>query len=80
MSKKIERVVYRSLRKAGFRREQIHLQSKFNDDLDFEGNDWLCFTFFLENQINKDLNDIEIRKMINVKQLITHLNSTFSLS
>lgn len=62
-NKKLQRNLYRVLRKTGVRKEDISLEASFRDDLHFDSTDWTIFTFYLESIFKVNLEDDRIKNL-----------------
>jgi acyl carrier protein len=71
--KKIRRNLYRVLRKTGVQKQNIKLNSSFNDDLQFDPIDWSIFAYYLEGVFDISINDEELVKLENVTKTIQFL-------
>ena len=74
--KKIRRNLYRVLRKTGVKKQNIKLNSSFNEDLRFDPVDWSIFAFYLEGVFNISIADEELNKLQNVKNTIQFLGKS----
>jgi acyl carrier protein len=74
--KKIRRNLYRALRKTGVQKQDINLNSSFNNDLRFDPLDWSIFAFYLEGIFNISIDDDDLVKLENVRSTIQYLGQS----
>jgi acyl carrier protein len=74
--KKIRRNLYRVLRKTGVQKNNIKLNSSFNDDLRFDPVDWSIFTYYLEGVFKISIDDDDLGKLKTVKNTIQYLGKS----
>ncbi len=74
--KKIRRNLYRVLRKTGVQKNNIKLNSSFNDDLQFDPVDWSIFAFYLEGVFKISIDDDDLGKLETVKNTIQYLGKS----
>jgi len=73
-NKSTRRTLYRVLRKTGVKRENIQLESSFEDDLHFDELDWTLYVYYLEGFFRIRLSDRDISKMRFVDDTLKVLN------
>lgn len=63
MNKNIRIGLYRVLRKMGAKRDEICLNAKLTNLIDFDDQEWLCFYFYLESRFNFNLTPEEEKRL-----------------
>jgi acyl carrier protein len=71
--KKIQRNLYRVLRKTGVKKNDIRLNASYIQDLNFDSVDWKIFTFYLERIFNISVHDEELLRLSNVNETVIFL-------
>jgi acyl carrier protein len=74
--KKIRRNLYRVLRKTGVQKNNIKLNTSFNDDLGFDPVDWSIFAYYLEGVFKISIDDDDLGKLETVKKTIQYLGKS----
>jgi acyl carrier protein len=78
-NKRMQRTLYKVLRKTGVSRDRIKLDASFTDDLNFDEVDWALFVFYLESFFNIQLDDQEIGKLSRVNDSLEIVNKRAKL-
>lgn len=73
---KIRRNLYRVLRKTGVQKQNIKINSSFNDDLRFDPVDWSIFAYYLEGVFKISIDDDELVKLETVNNTIQYLEKS----
>lgn len=73
---KIRRNLYRVLRKTGVQKQNIKINSSFNDDLQFDQVDWSIFAYYLEGVFKISIDDDELGKLETVNNTIQYLEKS----
>lgn len=79
MNKNIRIGLYRVLRKMGAKREEICLNAKLTNLIDFDDQEWLCFYFFLESKFNFNLTREEEKSLQTVASTLSIIESKLGL-
>lgn len=79
-NKRIQRILYKVLRKTGVHRDRIKLDASFNDDLNFDQLDWALFVYYLEGFFKIQLEDQEIRELALVNDTVKMVNKRTNFS
>jgi acyl carrier protein len=74
--RKIQRNLYRVLRKTGVKKKVINLNSTFAGDMKFDETDWTVFIYYLEGTFNITVSDEELVKLENIRNTIQFLGKT----
>ncbi len=70
---RIDKSVYRVLRKLGVQRSEITPETSFKRDLFFDDRDWQCFLFLVESNMDVNLNDAMVMQVNTVGDAVTML-------
>ncbi len=73
---KIRRNLYRVLRKTGVQKQNIKINSSFNDDLRFDQVDWSIFAYYLEGVFKISIDDDDLVKLETVNNTIQYLEKS----
>jgi len=73
---KIRRNLYRVLRKTGVQKQNIKINSSFNDDLRFDPVDWSIFAYYLEGVFKISIDDDDLVKLKTVNNTIQYLEKS----
>lgn len=68
---KIDRTpIFEIFKDLGLRKEQIKLDSRFENDLDYDELDWLLLQYFIENRMQVHIGDSDIENISTIGDLV----------
>lgn len=79
MHKNIRIGLYRVLRKMGAKRDEICLNAKLTNLIDFDDQEWLCFYFFLESKFNFNLTREEEKRLQTVASTLNVIENKLGI-
>lgn len=68
---KIDRTpIFEIFKDLGLRKEQIKLDSRFENDLDYDELDWLLLQYFIENRMQVHIGESDIENISTIGDLV----------